>query len=88
MFGDAFNLFIVTDVSIDLYRVLPEKQTAKPVKSVALGKKELGEPTVFYEPMANVVVVVDTRGHCQTYYLSMWEKGMKGKSFQLENIDN
>ena len=60
LFGDDFNYFVATNISIDLYKVKGLKQKAKLVKSISLSGID---PLQFYlEPMGNVIVICDTKG--------------------------
>lgn len=59
LFGDDFNFFIATNISIDLYKIKLNKQKAKLVKNMAL---QVNEPQFYYEPMANLVLVTDFKG--------------------------
>lgn len=63
LFGEDFNFFIATNASIDIYKVKPNKQKAKLVKSIphpipldALNSQ------VYYETMSNTILVVDNKG--------------------------
>ena len=61
MFGDDFNFFIATNLSIDLYKIKLDKKESKLVKNISLN---INDPLmqVYYEPMANLVVVTDSKG--------------------------
>ncbi len=61
LFGDDFNFFIATNVSIDLYKIKLDKKESKLVKNIVL---QVPDPLmqVYYEPMANLILIVDSKG--------------------------
>ena len=60
LFGDDFNYFVATNITIDLYKIKSDKHKAKVVKSIQI---QINDPQhMYYEPMANVVVVCDNKG--------------------------
>eukprot|EP00347_Sterkiella_histriomuscorum_P024036 403332528 len=82
LFGDDYNFFVATNISIDLYKVKIDSLKAKLVKNMVISVQD---PQFYYEPTASVVVVVDNRGQCYPYFLNLWDnKAAKGKLFQLD----
>ncbi|CDW82519.1 UNKNOWN [Stylonychia lemnae] len=82
LFGDDYNYFVATNISIDLYRIKIDSLKAKLVKNIVINQTE---PIFYYEPTASVVVVVDNKGQCSPYFLNLYEqKQHKGKTFQID----
>ena len=82
LFGDDYNFFVATNISIDLYKIKVDSLKAKLVKNIVISVQD---PQYFYEPTTSVVVVVDSKANCQPYFLNLFEaKAQKGKSFQLD----
>lgn len=85
MFGDDFNFFIATNVSIDLYKIKLDKKESKLVKNIVLPMNADPSLQVYYEPMANLVVVADNKGACSPFFLNLYkQKQHRGKVFNLE----
>jgi hypothetical protein len=59
--GDKFNFCVTTNVSIDLYKVKPHKQSAKLEHSISVSIKN---PLFFMDVVANTIVVCDNKGNC------------------------
>ena len=59
VFGDDFNFFVATNLSIDLYEISLAKQKAKVIKSISFSVAE-GHAELFYESLSNVAVICDT----------------------------
>lgn len=79
LFGDDYNFFVATNISIDLYKVKIDSMKAKLVRNIVISVQE---PQFFYEPTTSVVVVVDNKANCYPYFLNLFEaKAQKGKSF-------
>ena len=88
LFGDDFNFFIATNISIDLYKIKLDKKESKLVKNIVL---QVADPLmqVYYEPMANLVVVADSKGQCFPFFLNLYkQKQHRGKIFQLETPED
>lgn len=84
LFGDDFNFFIATNISIDLYKIKLDKKESKLVKNIIL---QVSDPLmqVYFEPMANLVVIIDSKGQCSPFFLNLYkQKQHRGKIFQLE----
>ena len=88
--NDDFNFFIVTNLSIDLYKVDIEQQKAKIVKNINLDLNVSVEPFILMEPLTSTVVAVDPKtNNCWPYFLHMHRQGnsaVKGQQFKLENL--
>ena len=71
--NDDFNFFIVTNLSIDLYRVDIANQKAKIIKNIALDGLPSGvEPHILIEPLSGAVLAIDPKsGNCYPYFLNM-----------------
>jgi hypothetical protein len=84
LFGDDFNFFIATNISIDLYKIKLDKKESKLVKNIIL---QVSDPLmqVHYEPLANLVVITDSKGLCSPFFLNLYkQKQHRGKIFQLD----
>jgi len=85
LFGDDFNFMVVTNNLITLYDVKFSKQKAKTVKQLPI-TSVTDNITMFIEPLANLIVLVDSKGQCQTYFLNQYKnKNHKGKLFNLDS---
>lgn len=85
IFGDDFNFFVATNFSIDLYKIKLGKQKAKLIKNIPLQGTFSGEPTIFYDCMTATIVLSDSKGLCQPYFLNLYKgKTLKGKAFQMD----
>eukprot|EP00347_Sterkiella_histriomuscorum_P007368 403349210 len=83
LFGDEFNYYVATNISIDLYKIRSDKNKAKVVKSIQI--QISGEPHFLYEPMSNVVLICDNKGSCHPFFLNLYKtKQSKGKPIQLD----
>lgn len=86
--NDDFNFFIVTNLSIDLYRVDINGQKAKILKNISLDLPTSCEPHILIEPLTSTVVAVDPKsGSCYPYFLNLQEQGLsgvKGQQFKLD----
>jgi hypothetical protein len=81
LFADDFNFFIATNLTIDMYKIKMDKKESKLMKSIALN---ISDPLmqVYYEPMANLVVVTDSKGKCSPFFLNLYkQKQHRGKLF-------
>lgn len=81
LFADDFNFFIATNLTIDMYKIKMDKKESKLMKSIALN---ISDPLmqVYYEPMANLVVVTDSKGQCSPFFLNLYkQKQHRGKLF-------
>jgi hypothetical protein len=87
--NDDFNFFIVTNLSIDLYKVDVDQQRAKIVKNIPLDLNVGVEPYVLMEPLTSTVVAIDPKTNsCWPYFLNMQRQGnsaVKGQMFKLDN---
>ena len=72
LFGDDFNFFIATNLSIDLYKIKLDKKESKLVKNIVLN---VADPYIqlYYETMANMVMIVDSKGTCSPFFLNMYK---------------
>ena len=59
LFGDDYNYFVATNISIDLYRIKIDALKAKLVKNIVIN---IADPVFYYEPTASIVVVADNKG--------------------------
>ena len=73
LFGDDFNFFISTNISIDIYKIKLDKKENKLVKNIVL---QTSDPLmqVYYEPMANLVVAVDSKGQCFPFFFNLYKQ--------------
>ena len=63
VFGDDFNFVLATNNLITLYDVKLNKQKAKTIKQLPISN--LSEPVrIFFEPLANTMAAVDSKGMC------------------------
>ena len=68
LFGDDYNYFVATNISIDLYRIKIDALKAKLVKNIVIN---IADPVFYYEPTASIVVAVDNKGQCTPYFLNL-----------------
>lgn len=85
VFGDDFNFFVATNSQIDLYDVSLSKQRAKLIKNISFSVAD-GHAELFYDSLANVVIICDTqKGTVQPYFLNVYKnRNYKGKVIQLD----
>ena len=85
VFGDDFNFFVATNTSIDLYDISLSKQKAKVIKNITFNVPE-GNCELFYDSLANIVLICDTqKGSVQPYFLNLYKnRQYKGKIIQLD----
>ena len=85
VFGDDFNFFVVTNTSIDLYDISLSKQKAKVIKNISFSVPE-GHCELFYDALANIVLICDTQKGCvHPYFLNLYKnRHYKGKVIQLD----
>jgi hypothetical protein len=67
--GEQFNFCVATNISIDLYKVTTQKQSAKLVHSIPVTSKN---PQFFIDVVANTIVVCDNKGFCQPVFLNLF----------------
>jgi hypothetical protein len=73
VFGDDFNFFVATNTSIDLYDISLSKQKAKVIKNITFSVPE-GNCELFYDSLANIVLICDTqKGSVQPYFLNLYK---------------
>ena len=68
-------------MSIDLYKIKLDKKESKLVKNIVL---HASDPymQIYFEPMANVVMVTDSKGVCSPFFLNLYkQKQHRGKPF-------
>ncbi len=68
LFGDDYNFFVATNISIDLYKVKIDQLKAKLVKNIVIS---MNEPQFYYEPTTSVIVACDNKGLCQPFFLNL-----------------
>jgi hypothetical protein len=69
-----------------LYKIKLDKKESKLIKNIVLNNMGV-DPLiqVYYDPMANLVVVADSKGQCSPFFLNLYkQKQHRGKLFQLE----
>lgn len=56
-----------------MYKIKMDKKESKLVKNIALN---ISDPLmqVYYEPMANLVVVADSKGQCNPFFLNLYKQ--------------
>jgi hypothetical protein len=56
-----------------MYKIKMDKKKSKLVKNIALN---MSDPLmqVYYEPMANLVVVADSKGQCNPFFLNLYKQ--------------
>ena len=65
---------IVTNLSIDLYKIKLDKKESKLVKNIVLNGITDPMIQVYYEPMANLVIVADIKGQCSPFFLNLYKQ--------------
>lgn len=68
-FGSDFNFMVCTNNMIYLYEIKLSSKTFKIVKTIPTLQDSL--MSVHFEPMANTLVLIDSRAHVQTYFLNL-----------------
>lgn len=68
-FGQDYNFMVCTNNMIYLYEIKLSQKTFKIVKQIPTLQDAL--MAVYFEPMANTLVLVDSRAHVQTYFLNL-----------------
>jgi hypothetical protein len=73
---DDFNFFIVTNISIDLYKVEVDTQKAKIVKNLPLDLNVGVEPYIVMDPISSTVLAIDSKT-CTAwpYFLHLHRQG-------------
>ena len=59
--SEDFNFFVVTNLSIDLYKVDVSNQRARIVKNIPLELPNNLDPVILVEPVSCSLVAVDTK---------------------------
>ncbi|TNV83895.1 hypothetical protein FGO68_gene4171 [Halteria grandinella] len=86
---DDFNFFVVTNLSIDIYRVDIAGMKARIVKNIALElPTSCTDPQIYVEPLTATVVAIDAKSTTvYPYFLHLQEQGpqsVRGQSFKLD----
>lgn len=87
--SEDFNFFIVTNLSIDLYKVDVVNQKAKIIKNIPLDLPDkMTEPHIVVDPISCTMVAVDPKtAICYPYFFHMHRQGnsaVKGQHFRLD----
>ena len=69
-YGDDFNFMVCTNNMISLYEIHLSKQKIKKVKEIPIIMQDERIIGCYYEPMANVVCIVDSRAKVTVFFLS------------------
>ena len=59
-FGDDFNYMVCTNNMITLYEIILSQQKGKKIKEIPLTLDSIA--ACYFEPMANVLCIIDTKG--------------------------
>jgi hypothetical protein len=86
---DDFNFFVVTNISIDIYRVDIAGMKARIVKNIALElPSSCTDPQIYIEPLTSTVVAIDPKSTTvYPFFLHLQEQGptsVRGQSFKLD----
>ena len=74
--SEDFNFFVVTNLSIDLYKVDVSNQRARIVKNIPLELPNNLDPVILVEPVSCTLVAIDTKTcQCYPYFMHMHREG-------------
>jgi hypothetical protein len=81
--GEDFNFVVCTNNLVTLYDVKISKQKAKAIKQIPVPQ---GDPIVgcYFEPMANVLTLVDAKALVTVFYLNLHTAKTKTGASRLQ----
>ena len=86
--SEEFNFYVVTNLSIDLYKVDVNTQRARIVKNIPLELPNNLDPVILVDPISCSLVAVDTKtAQCYPYFMHLHREGnsaVKGLQFKLD----
>lgn len=87
--SDDFNFFVVTNLSIDIYRVDIAGMKARIVKNIAFElPSSCTEPQIYIEPLTSTVIAIDPKTTTvYPFFLHLQEQGpaaVRGQNFKLD----
>lgn len=69
VFGDDFNFFVASNLTIDLYDIKFDKVKAKLVKNISILSEH-----IFFDPLSNTIVSCDDYGKCSPIFLNLYKQ--------------